>query len=160
MLLHLRRRSRGCENTRYQASKENEFSPVHSVTRFQRLKPPAFESCGVRKIKDNDRVTNARPLGRLQDQKATIAQLERDFGAQLNGRLDEPAARGSFLLHAATLIMFEISLLVIAAQQTSHRPDLSVLFCHSGNRSHPCLHSRAGRAGVPGPDGRSLLDRS
>jgi len=75
------------------------------------LKPPAFESCGVRKIKDNDRVTNARPLGRLQDQKATIAQLERDFG-----HLDEPAARGSFLLHAATLTTFEISLLVIAAQ--------------------------------------------
>jgi len=58
--------------------------------------------------------------GRLADcrtRRRRIAQLERDFGAQLNGRLDEPAARGSFLLHAATLIMFEISLLVIAAQQ-------------------------------------------
>jgi hypothetical protein len=41
---------------------------------------------------------------------------------------------------------------------TSHRPDPSVLFCHSGNSLHPWLHSHAGRAGVPGPDRRSLSD--
>ena len=49
--LDLRGRSRGCENTCYHAIKENEFSPVHSVIRFQRLKPPVFESCGTGKDK-------------------------------------------------------------------------------------------------------------
>src|SRR4029079_10700546 len=36
---YLRPRSRGCENTCNHATKENEFSPVHSVTCFPRLKP-------------------------------------------------------------------------------------------------------------------------
>src|SRR4029077_1957103 len=43
---HLRHRSRGCENACCRATKENEFSPVHSVIGFQRFKPPGFESCG------------------------------------------------------------------------------------------------------------------
>ena len=59
---HLRRRTRGCENTCYHATKENKFSPVHSVIGFQRLKPPRFESCGTGKDKGNDRITNAPPL--------------------------------------------------------------------------------------------------
>src|SRR5205823_11789358 len=48
---HLRRGSRGCENACYHATKENEFSPVHSVIGFQRLKPPGFKSCGTGKGK-------------------------------------------------------------------------------------------------------------
>jgi hypothetical protein len=60
----LRRGSRGDENASYHAAKENEFSPVHSVIGFHRLKPRGFESCGLlEKIKRNDRVTNAPPLG-------------------------------------------------------------------------------------------------
>jgi hypothetical protein len=45
-------------------------------------------------------------------------------------------------------------------QQTSHRPDPSVLFCHSGNSSHPWAHLHGGRAAVPRPDGRSFSDLS
>jgi hypothetical protein len=48
---HLRGGSRGCENACYHATKENEFSPVHSVIGFQRLKPPGFKSCGTGKGK-------------------------------------------------------------------------------------------------------------
>ncbi len=63
---HLRRRSRGCENTCHHATKENEFSPVHSVIRFQRLKPRASKVAALENIKDGDRVPNAPPLGRLR----------------------------------------------------------------------------------------------
>jgi len=63
---HLRPRSRGCENTCYHATKENEFSPVHSVIGFQRLKPPDSKVAALEKIKGNERVTNAPPLGRLR----------------------------------------------------------------------------------------------
>jgi hypothetical protein len=59
----LRRSSRGDENASYHAAKENEFSPVHSVIGFHRLKPRGFQSCGLlEKIKRNDRVTNAPAL--------------------------------------------------------------------------------------------------
>ena len=61
----------------------------------------------------------------------------------------------------ASVSIFEISLvLVVAARQTSHRPDPSALFCRSGNSFRPSQHSHAGRAGVAGPYGRSLLDPS
>jgi hypothetical protein len=59
VLPHLRRRNRGCENACYHATKENEFSPVHSVIGFQRLKPPGFKSCGTGKGK---KVTTALQL--------------------------------------------------------------------------------------------------
>ena len=64
---HLRRRSRGCQTACCYATEENKFSPVHSVIAFQRLKPPGLQSCGqLEEIKDNDCVTNAPPLQRLQ----------------------------------------------------------------------------------------------
>jgi hypothetical protein len=40
---HLCRRNRGCENACYHATKENEFSPVHSVIGFKKLNPSGFE---------------------------------------------------------------------------------------------------------------------
>jgi hypothetical protein len=43
VLPHLRRGSRGCENAYYHATKENEFSPVHSVIGFKKLNPSGFE---------------------------------------------------------------------------------------------------------------------
>jgi hypothetical protein len=39
---YLRHRSRSCENACYRATKENDFSPIHSVIDSQRLKPPGF----------------------------------------------------------------------------------------------------------------------
>ena len=40
---HLRRRSRGCENACSHATKENEFSPVHSVIGFKKFNPSGFK---------------------------------------------------------------------------------------------------------------------
>src|SRR5262249_38351875 len=40
---HLRRSSQGCENACCHETKENEFSPVHSVIGFKKLNPSGFE---------------------------------------------------------------------------------------------------------------------
>jgi hypothetical protein len=54
---HLRPRSRGCENGCYHATKENEFSPVHSVIGFKKLNPPGFEKYHRSRIGGNAVVT-------------------------------------------------------------------------------------------------------
>src|SRR5947208_15765650 len=61
---HLRRRSRGCENACYHATKENEFSPVHSVIGFKKLNPSGFEKYRRSRIEGNAVVTfGARVFG-------------------------------------------------------------------------------------------------
>jgi hypothetical protein len=44
---HLRRRSRGCENTYGYATKENDFFRVHNFVPFKKLNPSGFESIAV-----------------------------------------------------------------------------------------------------------------
>jgi hypothetical protein len=79
---YLRHRSRGCENACHHATKENEFSPVHSVTGFQRLKPAGIKSCGTGK--GNLRVTIAPPLQRLWQQKEQHKQQAGQAASQQN----------------------------------------------------------------------------
>ena len=54
---HLRRRRRGYQNACYHATKENGFSPVHSVTGFKKLNPPGFEKCRRSRIGGNVVIT-------------------------------------------------------------------------------------------------------
>src|SRR5262249_4125400 len=54
---HLRRRNRGCQNACYHATKENEFSPVHSVIGFKKLNPSGFEKYRRSRIGGNAVVT-------------------------------------------------------------------------------------------------------
>ena len=65
---HLRRRSRGCENACYHATKENEFSPVHSVIGFKKLNPSGFEKYRRSRIGGNAVVTFGAPaFGRKRE---------------------------------------------------------------------------------------------
>jgi len=54
---HLRRRSRGCENACYHTTKENEFFPVHSAIRFNKLNPSGLEKYRRSRIGRNAVVT-------------------------------------------------------------------------------------------------------
>ena len=54
---HLRRRRRGYQDACYHATKENGFSPVHSVTGFKKLNPTGFETCRRSRIGGNVVIT-------------------------------------------------------------------------------------------------------
>src|SRR5262249_567027 len=59
---HLRRSSQGCENASCHETKQNEFSPVHSVIGFKKLNPSGFEKYRRSRIRGNDVVTFGAPF--------------------------------------------------------------------------------------------------
>jgi len=68
--LHLCLRNRGCENACYHATKENEFSPVHSVIGFLKI-----ETAGIGKLRRWKRLKVAIALPSVSGKPARLAMI-------------------------------------------------------------------------------------